>query len=271
MGIEKVIPRFADLEVFLRLLPRSGTGQHLTSYQSLLTGPEPPGGEGPREVHLVLLDNGRAELLREAVTRQTLAFIRCGACLNACPVYRAIGGHAYGSVYPGPIGAIFTPQIFGAEEARHLPFASSLCGACRDVCPVKIDIPAVLLELRARLASGRPIGRETPLLPGLRERLAWRLWSLGNSGPRRFVLAARLARVADRLGLLARSRRRSASVEDATRALARRRSATSGGSGTRQRPAWRAASDPERPDRAASPCSPARRWPMRSHDPSARP
>ena len=205
MGIEKVIPRFADLEVFLRLLPRSGTGQHLTSYQSLLTGPEPAGGEGPRELHLVLLDNGRAELLRSAVTRQTLACIRCGACLNACPVYRAIGGHAYGSVYPGPIGAIFTPQIFGAEGAAHLPFASSLCGACREVCPVKIDIPAVLLELRARLVAGERIGGETPArCSSAAERLGWRLWAWSCSGPRRFALASWLARIAHGLGLLAR-------------------------------------------------------------------
>jgi L-lactate dehydrogenase complex protein LldF len=205
MGIEKLIPRFADLEVFLRLLPRSGTGQHLTSYQSLLTGPEPANGEGPRELHLVLLDNGRAELLRDAVTRQTLACIRCGACLNACPVYRAIGGHAYGSVYPGPIGAIFTPQIFGAEQAAHLPFASSLCGACRDVCPVKIDIPAVLLELRARLVAGERIGSETPARrSSALERLGWRMWAWSCSGSRRFALAARLARLAARTGLLAR-------------------------------------------------------------------
>ena len=203
MGIEKVIPRFADLEVFLRLLPRSGTGQHLTSYQSLISGPEPEGGEGPRELHLVLLDNGRSELLRERALRQTLACIRCGACLNACPVYRAIGGHAYGSVYPGPIGAILTPQLFGAERARHLPFASSLCGACRDVCPVKIDIPNVLLELRARLATGAALGGETPATrPGALERFGWRLWAWSCGGPRRFALAAGLGRLAARLGLM---------------------------------------------------------------------
>jgi L-lactate dehydrogenase complex protein LldF len=149
MGIEKVIPELSDLEVFLRLLPRSGTGQHLTSYQSLLTGPDPArpdadghGGEGPEELHIVLLDNGRSLLLGDARTRQTLACIRCGACLNACPVYQEIGGHAYGSVYPGPIGAILTPQLPnlagglahgaqgapqpGAGKADVLPFASSL-------------------------------------------------------------------------------------------------------------------------------------------------
>jgi L-lactate dehydrogenase complex protein LldF len=192
MGIEKILPRFADLEVFLRLLPRSGTGQHLTSYQSLLTGPDPE-GEGPRELHIVLLDNGRTQLLGEEVTRQTLACIRCGACLNACPVYQAIGGHAYGSVYPGPIGAILTPQLFGLEHAGRLPFGSSLCGACRDVCPVKIDIPSVLLHLR---------GEATRLDPRARpwsKRLAFELWSWVTRSPTRYALAARLARIAQRL------------------------------------------------------------------------
>ena len=156
MGIEKVIPRFADLEVFLQLLPRSGTGQVLTAYQSLLTGAKPrPEDEGPDELHIVLLDNGRSRMLGAPVTRQSLACIRCGACLNACPVYRQIGGHAYGAVYPGPIGAILTPQLIGIERAAHLPYASSLCGACRDVCPVKIDIPAVLLHLRAQVIEQR--------------------------------------------------------------------------------------------------------------------
>jgi len=195
MGIEKVIPRLADLEVFLRLLPRSGTGQHLTSYQSLLTGPDPD-GQGPRELHVVLLDNGRSRLLGEEVTRQTLACIRCGACLNACPVYQSIGGHAYGSVYPGPIGAILTPQLEGIEKAGRLPFASSLCGACREVCPVKIDIPAVLLALRARAVEGHAV----PQAPG--ERLVWRLWAWALRGRRRYELAASLARLGQHLGLV---------------------------------------------------------------------
>src|SRR5256885_2619329 len=154
MGIEKVIPRFADLEVFLRLLPRSGTGQALTAYQSLLTGTKRRAeDEGPEELHIVLLDNGRSRMLASPVTRQTLACIRCGACLNACPVYRQIGGHAYGAVYPGPIRAVLTPQLLGMGESAELPYASSLCGACRDVCPVKIDIPAVLLHLRAQAVA----------------------------------------------------------------------------------------------------------------------
>ena len=155
MGIEKVIPRFADLEVFLKLLPRSGTGQALTTYQSLLTGTKrQDDDEGPDEVHIVLLDNGRSRMLAHPVTRQSLACIRCGACLNACPVYQNIGGHAYGSTYPGPIGAVLTPQLIGLKRAAELPYASSLCGACREVCPVKIDIPELLLHLRAEITEG---------------------------------------------------------------------------------------------------------------------
>src|SRR4029079_14758129 len=141
MGIDKVLPRFADLDVFLKLLPRSGTGQRLTTYQSYITGTKrQPPNEGPEERHIVLLDNGRSRMLAHPVTRQSLACIRCGACLNACPVYQQIGGHAYGSVYQGPIGAVITPQLMGIEKTSQLPYASSLCGACREVCPVKIDI-----------------------------------------------------------------------------------------------------------------------------------
>src|SRR6266567_2552486 len=162
MGIEKVIPRFDDLEVFLKLLPRSGTGQHLTAYQSLITGTKRgPECEGPDELHIVLLDNGRSRMLAHPTTRQSLACIRCGACLNACPVYQQIGGHAYGSVYPGPIGAVITPQLIGLSKAAKLPYASSLCGACREVCPVKIDIPELLLHLRAEITDGTAGGAAT--------------------------------------------------------------------------------------------------------------
>jgi L-lactate dehydrogenase complex protein LldF len=155
MGIEKILPRFADLDVFLKLLPRSGTGQQLTTYQSLITGTKSKQtDEGPEELHIVLLDNGRSRMLAHPVTRQALACIRCGACLNACPVYQQIGGHAYGSVYPGPIGAVITPQLIGLGKASQLPYASSLCGACREVCPVKIDIPELLLHLRAEITEG---------------------------------------------------------------------------------------------------------------------
>ena len=156
MGIEKILPRFADLDVFLKLLPRSGTGQQLTTYQSLITGTKRrQADEGPQELHIVLLDNGRSRMLAHPVTRQALACIRCGACLNACPVYQQIGGHAYGSVYPGPIGAVITPQLIGLGKAAQLPYASSLCGACREVCPVKIDIPELLLHLRAEITEGQ--------------------------------------------------------------------------------------------------------------------
>jgi L-lactate dehydrogenase complex protein LldF len=189
MGIEKVIPRFADLEVFLQLLPRSGTGQVLTAYQSLLTGAKRrPEDEGPEELHIVLLDNGRSRMLAAPITRQSLACIRCGACLNACPVYRQIGGHAYGSVYPGPIGAILTPQLFGIERSAHLPYASSLCGACRDVCPVKIDIPAVLLHLRAEVIERRA-GKSRFL-----ERLAFRAYAAVMTRPPLYESVLRVAR-----------------------------------------------------------------------------
>jgi L-lactate dehydrogenase complex protein LldF len=157
MGIEKVLPSFADLEVFLQLLPRSSTGERMNPYTSMWTGVTP--GDGPQEFHLVLLDNGRTATLADPVGRQALACIRCSACLNVCPVYERAGGHAYGSVYPGPIGAVLTPQLVGVEHAATLPFASTLCGACYDACPVKINIPEVLTHLRARVVEqkGRAI------------------------------------------------------------------------------------------------------------------
>jgi L-lactate dehydrogenase complex protein LldF len=148
LGIEKLVPTFADLEVFLQLLPRSATGERMNPYTSLWTGVA--AGDGPQEFHVVLLDNGRTRVLADEVGRQALHCIRCSACLNSCPVYARTGGHAYGSVYPGPIGAILTPQLRGVENAKSLPYASSLCGACYEVCPVKIDIPSVLLHLRAQ-------------------------------------------------------------------------------------------------------------------------
>ncbi|MFE6968931.1 LutB/LldF family L-lactate oxidation iron-sulfur protein [Isoptericola sp. NPDC057653] len=156
MGIEKLVPTFDDLEVFLQLLPRSSTGERMNPYTSLWTGVTP--GDGPQEFHLVLLDNGRTDVLADEVGRSALHCIRCSACLNVCPVYERVGGHAYGSVYPGPIGAILTPQLTaatGGVSGHHdpnasLPYASSLCGACYEVCPVKIDIPSILVDLRAR-------------------------------------------------------------------------------------------------------------------------
>ncbi|MFF4097220.1 LutB/LldF family L-lactate oxidation iron-sulfur protein [Streptomyces sp. NPDC001834] len=151
MGIEKVLPRYQDLEVFLQLLPRSSTGERMNPYTSMWTGVTP--GDGPQEFHLVLLDNGRTAALADRIGREALNCIRCSACLNVCPVYERAGGHAYGSTYPGPIGAVLTPQLAGMDAAKDdpngsLPYASSLCGACFDACPVKIDIPSLLVELR---------------------------------------------------------------------------------------------------------------------------
>jgi L-lactate dehydrogenase complex protein LldF len=147
VGIEKLLPSFADLEVFMQLLPRSSTGERMNPYTSVWTGARE--GDGPKDVHVILLDNGRTGVLADEVGRQALSCIRCSACLNVCPVYERTGGHAYGHVYPGPIGAILAPQL---EPGRHddLPYASSLCGACYEVCPVKIDIPEVLVHLRQR-------------------------------------------------------------------------------------------------------------------------
>jgi L-lactate dehydrogenase complex protein LldF len=150
-GIEKVIPRFRDLEIMLQVLARSATGERMNPYSSLWTGVTP--GDGPQRFHVVLLDNGRSEILARQHDRETLKCIRCGACMNTCPVYRQTGGHAYGSVYAGPIGAILTPQLMRLEHAQTLPYASSLCGACYDVCPVKINIPEILIDLRARVTD----------------------------------------------------------------------------------------------------------------------
>lgn len=155
MGIEKIIPSFSDYEVFMQLLPRSSTGERMNPYTSMWTGVTP--GDGPQNVHVILLDNGRTRALADDVGRAALKCIRCSACLNVCPVYERVGGHAYGSVYPGPIGAILTPQLTGttghSDPNASLPFASSLCGACYEACPVKIDIPTLLVYLRNRVAE----------------------------------------------------------------------------------------------------------------------
>ncbi|WP_433408556.1 LutB/LldF family L-lactate oxidation iron-sulfur protein [Saccharomonospora azurea] len=157
MGIEKLVPTWRDLEVFLQLLPRSSTAERMNPYTSIWTGVTP--GDGPSEFHLVLLDNGRSATLADEVGRQALRCIRCSACLNVCPVYERTGGQAYGSVYPGPIGAILAPQLAGDmtdEQAASLPYASSLCGACYEVCPVRINIPEVLTHLRAQAVKAKP-------------------------------------------------------------------------------------------------------------------
>jgi L-lactate dehydrogenase complex protein LldF len=159
MGIEKVIPTWEDLEVYLQLLPRSSTAERMNPYTSLWTGVTD--GDGPREFHLVLVDHGRTNVLADEIGRQALNCIRCSACLNVCPVYERTGGHAYGSTYPGPIGAILTPLLVGPENAASLPYASSLCGACYEVCPVKINIPQVLVHLRDRVVHETRGGRKS--------------------------------------------------------------------------------------------------------------
>jgi iron-sulfur cluster protein len=194
MGIEKVIPSWRDMEVFLQLLPRSSTGERLNPYTSVWSGTaaRTTGTEdGPREFHLVLLDNGRIQALADEVGRQALRCIRCSACLNVCPVYSRVGGHAYGSVYPGPIGAILTPQLRGIDNARSLPYASSLCGACEEVCPVKIEIPLLLTHLRAREVAAR--GRR--LDP---EKLAMKALFHAFSTRERYERAQKLARTASK-------------------------------------------------------------------------
>ena len=231
MGIEKVIPALQDLEVFLKLLSRSASGQKMCSYVSLLTGIKSSASEeGPEEFHVVLIDNGRVEILADEHLRESLYCIRCGACLNVCPVYRKIGGHAYGWVYPGPIGAVLTPQMIGLGPAAALPFASSLCGACGDVCPVKIKLPNMLLHLRGEIKENghissrlTSIDRQTRNASETRnstndqsensdgqsrlarsreywtnvfEHIGFKFWAVAMRNSRRYQYAARLARLA---------------------------------------------------------------------------
>jgi len=180
VGIEKVVPTWADLDVFLQLLPRSSTGERMNPYTSTWSGVTP--GDGPQEVHVVLLDNGRTRALADEVGRQALRCIRCSACLNVCPVYERTGGHAYGSVYPGPIGAILNPLLKGVgvdKQTDSLPYASSLCGACYEVCPVRIDIPSVLVDLRAQVVDAHR-GQRPPKPEAVAMRAA--AWTFGRSG-----------------------------------------------------------------------------------------
>jgi L-lactate dehydrogenase complex protein LldF len=189
-GIEKVIPRFTDLEVFLQTLPRSATGERMNPYNSIWTGIY--SDDGPQEFHIILLDNGRSEILRDAEAQQTLKCIRCGACQNACPVYRQTGGHAYESVYAGPIGAILTPQLDHLRQSASLPYASSLCGACYEVCPVQIDIPEVLIHLRGQIVRRDQTtfaGKISPWNMGMR--VAAAIFASGD----RLALAQHLGRI----------------------------------------------------------------------------
>jgi L-lactate dehydrogenase complex protein LldF len=189
VGIEKVIPTWEDFATLVQLLPRSGTGQKMTVYVNMFNGParadEP---DGPQEFYLILLDNGRSDIYASEYT-EALACIRCGACLNACPVYQHVGGHTYGSVYSGPIGAIITPLLKGKENAVPLPFASSLCGACKAACPVEINIPDMLLRLRHDLqAEQEPVWQ-----------LGMKAWEFGNSHPLLFELGGKAASLATRV------------------------------------------------------------------------
>jgi L-lactate dehydrogenase complex protein LldF len=190
MGIEKVVARLEDAIPLASLLTRSATGQAITTYFNLISAPRRPGElDGPRQVHLVLLDNGRSQAYADRELRATLQCIRCGACMNHCPVYGRIGGHAYGTVYPGPIGKIISPHLLGLEASRELPTASTLCGACADVCPVRIPIPQLLIRLRTE-ANRDPAAAVAHPLRGQganfsrAEQLVWRFWSGAFAKPR---------------------------------------------------------------------------------------
>jgi L-lactate dehydrogenase complex protein LldF len=187
MGMEKLIPRLSDLAVMLKVLTNSATGQKISSYVTMLTGPRrAPDLDGPEALHVVIMDNGRSAMLRSE-NREALYCLRCGACLNVCPIYQHIGGHAYGWVYPGPIGAVLTPMFLGLDTAQHLPRASTLCGACRDACPVKINIPHMLLNLRHQLVERQDV-------PGT-ERALFTLWALVMRHPALYELLTWLASV----------------------------------------------------------------------------
>jgi L-lactate dehydrogenase complex protein LldF len=192
MGIEKVIPGLAELAVFLKILARSATGQKMSTYMSFLNGPaRSDEDDGPEEMHLILLDNGRSRILRDPEMRTSLYCLRCGACLNVCPVYQKIGGHPYGWVYSGPIGATIVPQYLGLLRAKDLPMASTLCGACAGVCPVRIPIPDLLLKLRQRIQESGGTG--------FYEKSLLTFWSTLQSRPSWSKAAISLARIGSRL------------------------------------------------------------------------
>ena len=173
VGIEKVIPSLTDLALFWPLLSTYGTGQQMTVYNSIIAGPKKAGEtDGPEEMFVILLDNNRTNILKDPIQRESLYCIRCGACLNACPVYKNIGGHAYGSTYSGPIGSVITPHLSGLDENKHLSYASTLCGACTDTCAVKINLHQLLLENRYQSVQQQ--------LPSFAEKIAWKLWKIAN-------------------------------------------------------------------------------------------
>jgi len=188
MGMEKLLPSLDYLPVYLNMLARVGTGQKLTTYTHLVHGPAPG-----RKLYVIILDNGRSRILKDQAARDALCCVRCGMCLNVCPVYCRAGGWAYGWVYPGPIGSIISPHLVGLEKAGTLPFASSLCGACSELCPVKIDIPHQLVHLRHRAVT------EPSPANSLIDRITWKLWAWAMSGPKRYGLAMRAVRLGVRL------------------------------------------------------------------------
>lgn len=194
MGLEKVVEKLTDLPPLLRLLTGSATGQIITTYVNMISSPRRAGEkDGPREIHLIILDNGRSQILSDPELRETLLCIRCGTCLNHCPVYTRLGGHAYGFVYPGPIGKILTPQMEGLDKAGVLASASSLCNACEEVCPVKIPIPKLLRQLRHDSVKADAVfpKKGSQLLKHVTESLVWKGWKLMNSVPIANALAVR--------------------------------------------------------------------------------
>ena len=201
MGIEKVVEKLEDVPPLYSILTRSATGQVITTYFNMITGPRAPDEkDGPREVHLVILDNGRTRIHRDPELRDTLRCIRCGACMNHCPVYTRVGGHAYDAVYPGPIGKILTPQTEGIDRRGDLLHASSLCGACVAVCPVEIPIVRLLVRLRGEAAAATPSAAVSGAGEGegTMERAAWSLWAAAHARPRLYramtLAATRLRR-----------------------------------------------------------------------------
>ncbi len=200
MGMEKVIPALNDLSTFMTLLPRSATGQKASCYVSFLTGTKNSSEiGGPEEFHLVILDNGRSRILQDPEMRESLFCIRCGACLNTCPIYNKVGGHSYGWVYSGPIGAVITPQYVGLDRAKDLPNASTLCGACRDICPLRINIPHMLLNLRHKIAEGPTEATKSKPKSKWVEKTVFNLWSMGMKSRHAYGLGHRAGSIAQKL------------------------------------------------------------------------